>query len=206
MRLSSILDPGCIVLDVGTGSKHDVLARLAAPILELRPDLDAPAVVAELDRREAESSTAIADGIAIPHARPPVREAIAAFGRSTAGVAFDSLDGKPTRLLFLLLSPLDNPSLHVAWLAHIARVLSDAVTRSRLVDADSREQILEVLREREAELEAAQTGTDQTTETDRTDQTKRSGQSEPSPQLPPAPPLSAMPPVRSGGPDRKGTT
>ncbi len=199
MRLSSILDPGCIVLDVGTGSKHDVLARLAAPIFELRPDLDARAVVAELDRREAESSTAIADGIAIPHARPPIREAMAAFGRSTAGIAFDSLDGKPTRLLFLLLSPLDNPSLHVAWLAHIARVLSDAVTRSRLVDADSREQILEVLREREAELEAAEAQAGQM------DQTDRAKPPDSSPQMPSAPPLSAMPPVRPDGPDRKGT-
>jgi PTS system nitrogen regulatory IIA component len=153
LRLSSILDPGCIVLDVGTGSKRDVLAQLVAPALVRRPDLDGDALLSELVRREAESSTAIADGIAIPHARPEGGEVAAVFGRSVAGTDFESLDGRPTRLLFLLISPRTNPAMHGAWLAHIARVLSDATTRARLLDADSREQVLEVLHDREAEIE-----------------------------------------------------
>lgn len=155
MRLATILDPSCIVLDVGSGSKHDVLARLTAPVAALRTDLDAAAVLAELDRRERESSTAIADGIAIPHARPDCRDVVTAgFGRSIAGVDFDALDGQPTRLLVLLVSPASNPSLHVAWLAHVARVLSDPQTRRLLLDAGSSSEILEVLAARESEIES----------------------------------------------------
>ena len=155
MRLSSILDPRRVVLDVGTGSKHDVLARLADAISASRPDLDRAAILAELERRETESSTAIADGIAIPHARPQISEPIAAFGRSKNGTDFDSLDGRPTTLLFVLLSPLGSSSVHVAWLAHIARVLSDASTRLRLLHGETQGQILDILREREMDIEAA---------------------------------------------------
>ena len=151
MRLATILDPSCIVLDVGTGTKNDVLARLAAPVAALRPDLDGAAIVAELRHREKESSTAIADGIAIPHAKPDGQKVVTAgFGRSPSGVDFDSLDGKPTTLLVVLVSPPDDPTLHVSWLAHVARVLADRATRRRLLQAASTEEILRVLAEGEA--------------------------------------------------------
>jgi mannitol/fructose-specific phosphotransferase system IIA component (Ntr-type) len=150
MRLSTILDPGCVVLDVGRGSKREVLARLAAPILARRPDLDGPAVLAELIRREEESSTAIADGIAIPHAKPSGPDVVTAcFGRSTAGLDFDSLDGKPTTLIVVIVSPASNPEVHVKWLAHIARVLGDAGTRKALLAAATAAELLDVLRRRE---------------------------------------------------------
>lgn len=155
MRLSTILDPSCVVLDVGRGSKREVLARLAAPILARRPDLDGPAVLAELIRREEESSTAIADGIAIPHAKPSGPDRVTAcFGRSTAGVDFDSLDGKPTTLIVAIVSPASNPQLHVQWLAHIARVLGDAATRKALLSASSTAEVLEVIRGREEAFDA----------------------------------------------------
>lgn len=154
MRLSTILDPTCIVLDVGPGPRSDVLARLAAPIAALRPDLDGTAILAELERRERESSTAIADGIAIPHAKPDGRNEITAgFGRSPAGIDFESLDGKPTQLLVVLISPASNPSLHVQWLAHVARVLADSSTRRLLLEATSAEEVFDVIRRREEVLE-----------------------------------------------------
>jgi mannitol/fructose-specific phosphotransferase system IIA component (Ntr-type) len=156
LRLSSILDPDCIVLDVGSGSKGEVLARLADPIARTRPDLDAAAIRAELVRRESESSTAIADGIAIPHARPEGRDVVtASFGRAPAGLDFDSIDGKPTTILFVLISPAANPEAHGKWLAHVARVLGDASTRHRLLEATTPQDVLDALDERERALEEA---------------------------------------------------
>lgn len=150
MRLSTILAPGCVVLDVGRGSKREVLARLAAPILARRPDLDGAAVVGELIRREEESSTAIADGIAIPHAKPAGPDVVTAgLGRSVAGVDFDSLDGKPTTIIVALVSPASNPAVHVKWLAHVARVLGDPATRRAILDASSTAGVLDAIRRRE---------------------------------------------------------
>lgn len=150
MRLSSILDPGCIVLDVGAGSRREVLGRLAAPIARVRTDLDGAALVTELERREEESSTAIADGIAIPHARPDCRDEVsAALGLAPTGLDLGSLDGRPTTILVVLVSPLANPAQHGLWLAHIARVLTDATTRQRLLAATDGAAVLEILHERE---------------------------------------------------------
>jgi mannitol/fructose-specific phosphotransferase system IIA component (Ntr-type) len=161
LRLSSILDPACIVLDVGAGSKHDVLARLAAPIAKTRPDLDGAAILAELDRREEESSTAIADGIAIPHARPKGQQTMtASFGRAPQGIDFDSIDGRPTTLLVVLVSPPAHPELHVQWLSHVARVLSDPATRRRILEATSADAILRIVREREDAIDDAESAAD----------------------------------------------
>jgi mannitol/fructose-specific phosphotransferase system IIA component (Ntr-type) len=159
LRLSSILDPACIVLDVGAGSKAEILARLAAPIAKAHPELDAAAILTELVRRENESSTAIADGIAIPHARPTHgNEVTATFGRAPNGVEFDSIDGRPTTVFVVLLSPVSQPELHVQWLSHVARVLSDADTRRRLLEATAADEILAILDEREHAIELAESG------------------------------------------------
>jgi nitrogen PTS system EIIA component len=159
LRLSSILDPDSIVLDVGSGSKRDVLARLAAPIANARPDLDAVAILDELVRRENESSTAIADGIAIPHAKPAGQHAVnATFGLAPKGIDFDSIDGRPTTVFVVLVSPPDNPEIHVQWLSHVARVLADAETRRRLLAASGAREIHLVLDEREQAIEQADSG------------------------------------------------
>ncbi|HEY2773938.1 MAG TPA: PTS sugar transporter subunit IIA [Candidatus Binatia bacterium] len=159
MRLSTILDPSCIVLDVAGGAKKDVLSRIAAPIVARRPEFDGDAVVAELVRREEESSTAIADGIAIPHARPKTGGPSAAgLGRAPRGIDFDSMDGRPTTLLMVLVSPVGGDGDHVAWLAHVARVLGDAATRRRILEAASERDVMDVIERRERELDDAAHG------------------------------------------------
>lgn len=156
MQISSILHPDDIVLDVGSGAKRDVLAHLVAAMAAHRPALDADRLLDDLVRREDESSTAIADGIAIPHSRTEGKnddEVVAAFGLSTTGVDFDSLDGQPTRFLMVLVSPASRPELHVAWLAHVARLLGDEPTRRRLLEATTAADVLDVLGQRERALE-----------------------------------------------------
>jgi mannitol/fructose-specific phosphotransferase system IIA component (Ntr-type) len=105
-------------------------------------------------RREETSTTAIADGIAIPHGKLDIgEEVICGFGRSRAGLEFDSIDGKPTHLFFLLVSPESHPSLHLRWLAHLAVTLRDPQFRRALVVADTIEDVLAAFdREEDAQL------------------------------------------------------
>lgn len=155
MRISSILAPSGVLLGLTGPSKRDVLARLAEPIVAARSCLDRSVLVEELVRREEQSSTAIADGIAIPHARCEQGEHVtASFGVAADGVDFDSLDGKPTRLVMVVVSPPSSPDLHVRWIAHVARVLDDPGTRERLLRATDPAEVLATLDAREDAIEA----------------------------------------------------
>jgi mannitol/fructose-specific phosphotransferase system IIA component (Ntr-type) len=146
MRIREILDDDRMVLGIKGTSKKDILVELATPIAKGRADIDRDALAAVLLEREEASSTAIADGIAIPHGRMPLGdEVLCAFGRSASGVDFDSVDGQPTNLFFVLVSPADNPGKHLRWLGHIAGLLKDPALRRDLLTAETPHRVLATL-------------------------------------------------------------
>ncbi len=150
MELSKILKPRCVVLDLTGATKEEVLRRLSAPVSENRPEIDSDKLVGVLLKREQASSTAIADAIAIPHGKVPLdEEVIAAFGRSIDGLDFEALDGQPTKIFFLLVSPESHPSLHLRWLAHIASLLKNPEFRARLLAAADAGEILASIEQEE---------------------------------------------------------
>jgi PTS system nitrogen regulatory IIA component len=161
MRIRDILDPRRIVLDLSGGSKREILEKLAAPVAETHSHLDHDTLVSVLVEREETSTTAIADGIAIPHGKMPIgEEVICAFGRSREGLEFDSVDGNPTHLFFLLISPESSPSIHLRWLAHLAVLLKNPEFRRALLAAENAEEILDIL-EAEEKARAKDASTEQ---------------------------------------------
>jgi PTS system nitrogen regulatory IIA component len=87
-------------------TKTDVVRELAEHLAAQNAEVDAELLVNVLWERERLGSTAIGDGIAIPHGKlAGLKGVIGAFGRHRNGVDFDSLDGKPTRLFFVLVAP-----------------------------------------------------------------------------------------------------
>lgn len=152
MRIREILDPRRIVLDLAGSDKREILERLSTPVSQTHPQLDHDRLVAVLIEREETSTTAIADGIAIPHGKMDIGdEVICTFGRSSEGLEFDSVDGNPTQLFFLLVSPEQFPSLHLRWLAHLAVLLKNPQFRLSLLEAQTAKDVLAVL---DAEEEA----------------------------------------------------
>lgn len=92
--------------------------------------------------RESLGSTGIEDGVAIPHAKLHLLpEMIIAFGRSSRGVDFQSLDAKPAHLFFLLVTPDDRPGEHLKALARISRILKNPVLRENLRQASNRREL-----------------------------------------------------------------
>ena len=143
MRIRQILDPRHIILDLHGTTKREILRTLSRPIAESRKNIDHERLLAALVMREETSTTAIADGIAIPHGKLDLGdEVICGFGRSREGLDFDSIDGNPTHLFFLLISPETHPSLHLRWLAHLAVTLKDPEFRKALVRAETAEDVL----------------------------------------------------------------
>jgi PTS system nitrogen regulatory IIA component len=88
--------------------------------------------------------------VAIPHGKSKeVKKILAAFGRSRAGMDFQSLDGKPTHIFFLLIAPEDSAGMHLKALAQISRLMKDQPFRKRLMEARSGEEIQAIFSEGE---------------------------------------------------------
>src|SRR5690349_10132022 len=148
MKILDILSPAAIIPALSATTKAEALQELAALLARQHPAIDGARLVQVLLDREALGSTAIGEGIAIPHGKMPgVANVVAAFGRSANGLAFDSLDGNPTRLFFLLVAPEDSAGIHLKALARVSRLLKDKSFRDRLAGGGSQEQLFAIIKE-----------------------------------------------------------
>jgi len=110
-------------------------------------------VVEALMAREALGSTAIGQGIAIPHGKSDcVQKLVGCLGISKQGVDFDSLDGEPAYIFFLLMAPIDSAGPHLKALARISRLLKDKFVRDALKGAKDEKMILKIIEQENARL------------------------------------------------------
>lgn len=136
MKITDLLSPDMVIADLKGATKPEVLNELAKAMAARYPEIKLSDLTAVLAERERLGSTAIGDGIAIPHGKlRGVTKIIGAFGRHQRGVDFDSLDGGPSQLFFVLVAPEDSASLHLKALARVSRLLKEASFRARLLAA-----------------------------------------------------------------------
>jgi nitrogen PTS system EIIA component len=151
MKITEILSTDMVVPELEGSTKPQVLRELARPLANKYRDLDLAAITAVLAERERLGSTAIGDGIAIPHGKMPgVRQILGTFGRHRRGVDFESLDGKLTHLFFVLVAPEDSTSLHLKALARVSRLFKDGAFRERLSTAGDAQEIFRLIVEEDA--------------------------------------------------------
>ena len=149
MNLLDYLDPALIDLHLQGRSKEQVLANLVALLAARGRIQHREALLESLLEREGLGSTGIGHGVAIPHGRCAERARPAiALARSEHEVDFDSIDGQPTRLFFLLVAPENGSNEHLHLLARIAHLMRDAATRAQLLALDSTEQVVELFNAR----------------------------------------------------------
>ena len=148
MKITDILSPDMVIADLKGVTKPDVLNELARALAARYKEIKLAELTAVLAERERLGSTAIGDGIAIPHGKlHGVTKIIGAFGRHAAGVDFDSLDGGPSHLFFVLLAPEDSASLHLKALARVSRLLKEGSFRSRLLAAKDSAELYSLIKE-----------------------------------------------------------
>lgn len=153
--LDILVTEGLVAPNLAGADKAAVLRELAEHLARERRDnaIDADRLVDVLWERERLGSTAIGDGIAIPHGKlPGLSGVIGAFGRHPAGVDFESLDGSPTHLFFLLVAPEDSVGQHLKALARVSRLLKDRTFRERLLLAGDRAELFRLIREEDEKL------------------------------------------------------
>jgi PTS system nitrogen regulatory IIA component len=148
MKILDILPSNSVVPDLAGKTKLDVLNELSEVVARAHSTIPQAKLVEVLLEREKLGSTAIGEGIAIPHGKLPYLEGVvAAFGRSREGVDFNSLDGGPTRLFFLLVAPEDSSGAHLKALARVSRLLRNKEFRDRLLAAEGAEALYQAIRE-----------------------------------------------------------
>ena len=150
MRILDFLNDKAVSADLKSHDKNSVIKELVDLLVkssQLKPK-DKDAVVKVLLNREALGSTGIGQNVAIPHGKCEyVSELIGAFGISKSGIKFDSLDGEPANIFFLLLAPIESSGPHLKALARISKLLKDKFFRDSLKGADSEKSLIRIIKE-----------------------------------------------------------
>lgn len=146
MRLTELLEEDGIIPDLKAKNKVGVLEELAEALMKLHPSVDKNALVKVLLERERLGSTGIGDGVAIPHGKfHALSHPVISFGRSHKGLDFESVDGEPAYLFFLLVAPENSASIHLKALAKIAKILKNSSFRKTLMEAQGKKDLYQAI-------------------------------------------------------------
>ena len=148
MKITDFLSVETVIPVLQSREKNAALQEMADWLAAHHPPLEGRRVLAVLLEREKISTTAIGEGVAIPHGKlPGVERVVGVFARSPEGVEFASLDGEPTHLFFTLIAPEDAAADHLKALARISRLLKDPAFRTRLMQGETRKEIFDIIAE-----------------------------------------------------------
>jgi len=147
MKILDVLDKEAILVDLKSDDKKGVLEELVTPAARIA-GVNHEEVMRVLLDREQLGSTGIGGGIGIPHGKlKGLKSLVLGFGLSRKGVDFESIDGKPTHIFFLLVTPENSTGLHLKLLARISRILKNDLFKERLLGAADRDEILSIIKE-----------------------------------------------------------
>jgi PTS system nitrogen regulatory IIA component len=155
MKTNDFLCAKAVSSDLKSATKPDVIAELV-DLLVNAGAIDKKyrkKVLEVLMAREALGSTAIGQGIAIPHAKSDcIKKLVGCLGVSKKGIQFDSLDGEPAYIFFLLIAPVDSAGPHLKALARISRLLKDKYIRESLKTAQDDKSIVAIVQQEDSRL------------------------------------------------------
>jgi PTS system nitrogen regulatory IIA component len=152
MKILDVLQKEAILDDLKSKDKKGVIDELVAPVARIA-GVDHENLVRVLMERERLGSTGIGGGIGIPHGKlKDLDSLVLGFGLSRKGVDFESMDGRPTYIFFLLVTPENSAGLHLKLLARISRILKNEPFRDRLLNAADRDEILSIIQDEDEEF------------------------------------------------------
>jgi nitrogen PTS system EIIA component len=152
MKILDVLLKEYINVDLKAKDKKGILEELVAPVA-LATNNEPDELVRVLMERERLGSTGIGGGIGIPHGKLKHMSSLTlGLGISRRGVDFESMDGRPTHLFFLLLTPENSAGMHLKLLARISRLLKQEELKTRLMQATSSEAVIQAIREEDSDF------------------------------------------------------
>lgn len=146
MSLKKPLTAETISLNLQGTTKDEILSEMVDLLVASGHIRDREAVLKAITDREKRMSTGMQNGIAIPHGKTDSVDClVAALGIKRNGVDFGALDGQPSNIFVMTVSPDSRTGPHIQFLAEISRPLNDAAIRAKLLAATTREEVLRLL-------------------------------------------------------------
>jgi fructose-specific phosphotransferase system IIA component len=152
MAIYDLLDEKSIVIGLQSTTKQTVLEELVDLLISSGKVHDKYSVLEAIEERERQASTGLENGIAVPHCKSAAVDRLtAALGVKREGIDFDSFDGKPAQIFFILIAQPDNPGPHVKALAKLARLLKSSEMREAILNSRSPAECFELIKQKELE-------------------------------------------------------
>jgi fructose-specific phosphotransferase system IIA component len=152
MTLTQVLQTNCVKVPVEGRDKEAVITELVDLLEASGALMDRDVALEAVLTRERIQSTGTGAGIAIPHGKcNAVKEVVMAIGIAGEPIEFESVDGQPVKILFLLVSPADQTGPHIQALAAISRLMVDEQFRRKLEQADCADDVYRLLSTPEGE-------------------------------------------------------
>ncbi len=146
MRITELLTKDTIAMDLSASDKNGVIDELVNQLDKAGKLSDIAQFKEAIHNRESQSTTGIGEGIAIPHAKvAAVKSPAIAFGKSKEGVDYQSLDGQPAHLFFMIAAPEGGAQTHLDALTKLSSILMDDKVRESLLHANSPEEVLQII-------------------------------------------------------------
>lgn len=153
MKITDLIKESTINLNLQSNTKDNVLAELIDQLDQAGNLNDKEKFRTDILAREAQSTTGIGEAIAIPHAKSvAVTTPAIVFGRSKQGIDFDSLDGQPAHLFFMIAASEGANNEHLEALSRLSTFLMDAKFQEKMYSATSKEQVLQAISQKEEEI------------------------------------------------------
>lgn len=150
IKIAELLREDLIILNLKSKDKKKVIQELVDAVVKVENVKDRADFLRTIMEREELESTGIGMGVAIPHCRTDaVNKIVIAFGRSVAGIDFESIDGKPAHLIFLIAAPEEEREQYIKVLAHLSRLLRREEFRRALMEAITRGEVIHLFTENE---------------------------------------------------------
>ena len=145
MRIRSLIPESCVLEAIEVSDKWELLRRISL-LLAKESGLKPEKIESALVEREKLGSTALGEGVALPHARLPLLSRIfIGVVRSLKGIDFEAPDGQPVKIVFTVLAPEEETSAYIRCLSNLARMLRDRNFREAFLSARDKKEILEII-------------------------------------------------------------
>ncbi len=147
MQITDYLKEECVDISISGQNKQEVITNLLDLIVKSDPEISREEALEDLFKREKLESTAIGNGVAIPHARIEKMSGVkVSVGFLNGSLDFESIDKKPVELVFLILFPKEEVGLQLRLLARVARLLHDGGLHESLLSCKSGKEVIETFK------------------------------------------------------------